>query len=220
MWTSSTGQEKWHLEDGWNLPRVPSLTLFTNWLWQNLWSNKPEILYLNCNPFQKESCYAQRKMYSVTVEESQPCVITPHLEMCKNSYKFYDIKFTANSFVYRQVRSKSFEFPWPAWERTYENYSLTDPTNDRRSMCSRWGSNKWAWYLRIIDDSIISNMGWIMRSQVNRNSSGLCTVFHRNKLQTWRRTFFEWFGEDGAWNTGQIILRMSLNCNVFKNEFE
>lgn len=47
--------------------------------------------------------YAQRKMFSVEVQESKPCVIASHLDVCQKTYKFYDIKFTANSYVYRQV---------------------------------------------------------------------------------------------------------------------
>lgn len=52
---------------------------------------------------QKMANYAQRKMYSVTMQESKPCVIAPHLDMCQKYYKFYDIIFTASSYVYRQA---------------------------------------------------------------------------------------------------------------------
>lgn len=52
---------------------------------------------------QKMANYAQRKMFSVEVLESKPCVIASHLDICQKTYKFYDIKFSASSYVYRQV---------------------------------------------------------------------------------------------------------------------
>lgn len=52
---------------------------------------------------QKMANYAQRKMLWVEVKESKPCVIASNLDICQKTYKFYDIKFIANSYVYRQV---------------------------------------------------------------------------------------------------------------------
>ncbi|XP_055310398.1 tRNA pseudouridine synthase-like 1 [Sitodiplosis mosellana] len=49
----------------------------------------------------KEACYSQRKIQSIKIEQSMPCVIS---STCDNYFQFYDITFTANSYVYRQIR--------------------------------------------------------------------------------------------------------------------
>lgn len=46
-----------------------------------------------------------RKMISIEIEESKPCVISSNLSACIDSFQYYDITFTANSYVYRQVIS-------------------------------------------------------------------------------------------------------------------
>lgn len=63
--------------------------------------------YINFDKFfytyKKDACYAQRKMLSVTVEQSIASVLSTNRMMCDEYFKFYDITFMANSYVYRQV---------------------------------------------------------------------------------------------------------------------
>ncbi|XP_031622428.1 tRNA pseudouridine synthase-like 1 [Contarinia nasturtii] len=48
-------------------------------------------------------CYAQRKLISVTVEPSKTSTIS--LNGSDKHFQFYDVTFTGNSFVYRQIRN-------------------------------------------------------------------------------------------------------------------